>query len=790
MSIITDLVTKLRNERPEAKLGQQLYAIPQKANDMIKCQEYYYYTPSRVRTAVNFVCEACLELNYIKTKELSAKQYKDLQQSEHSLEELFEKDYLFPFLVFVNGRMIRWEYISLICVTEKYYLLIRGMDQDIFDQYFFGTMRSFNIVMLPDNVIYKDGGFDMTSRTLFAFDNTGAIVKSGNARTVIDSKDPGVSISSADLTDSPFYTISEDMRYSYFEENVLVFNNNVYDGYNDITVIGSVAKINGGNLGASDNLYVRAFYNTGMATPNYNNFHRVDFDYVYNDIIRVLKNPDIHTYLDMLKIPFDLSLGMNVGRSFEENRSISLDLIAQYNPLYFNEYYMTQRNFLSVEVDFEWVTRHLDEDGNLCIPRRFEYGTDFFIIVFVNGELYEYYRNHKYIKENFICPIQGIVRGDKVELMYFRNSKNYAYDMNIDADEPYLPLDTDYYYIDGETRIFCDETHEKYFEYDSDGLQHFPVDYSFEYDSDERRLRVRMDPFYYGKDLMMTNGNRFVYFPYIVNLTNGMTDADFFKIDLEDKFMYCNDYDRYLIFYNGRRLMNDHYRLVLPTRNTTPFSRFELYLAIPLHNGDRIEIFYLPHHFNDIYELTGDLNNTGLITIPKDKLPFVLDNHLFSFWLNGKKIPSSDIVNIDSTKVQLIRDQESLKTLRVTCMVDDKKEYKELKDRFHNMESIWDKAIGMVGDPIKLLGITVPVFTNKEPNFFGDVVLTQAIAKEVIRDWYMANSKVDITAPFIYDYIDVDSSIVEGTDSTGALLLNVADANNSNNFDVERPYSD
>lgn len=794
MSIITDLVTKFRNERPEAKLGQQLYAIPQKDNKMIKSQEYYYYTPSRIRTAVDFKCEACLELNYVKFKEVTAKQYKDIQTSIHGLEELFEKDYIFPFLVFINGRMVRWEYISLICVTEKYYLLIRGMDQTIFDDYFFGTMQSFNIVYLPDNVIYKDGGFEMTDRTLFAFDEYGAIVKSGTARTVIDSKDPGVSISAADLTDSPYYEISDQIQYSYFADNICVFNNGLYDGLNDIEVIGNIAQINDGNLGSGDQLYVRAFYNSGMATPSYNNISRVNASYIKDDIIETFKTPGRYAYMEYLKIPFDLKMNRDI--SYEKNRSISLDTIAQYNPLFFNEYYMSQKEFITIEVDFDWVIEHLDEDGNLRLPRRFEYGTEFCLIIFVNGELYKYYRNSKYENGFFICPIQGMLKDDTIEIMYFKNAKDYAYHMNIDEEEPYLPLDVDYYYIDGDTRIFARETPNKYFTYPSiyEGLHHFPVNYSFEYDTDVKRFRVRFDDnFFYGKDLMMTSSKRFVFHSELIQLENGVegeTEANFFKIDLDDKFMYCNEYDRYLVFYNGRRLMNDHYRLVLPCRDTTPFTKFQIYLAIPLHHGDRVEIFYLPHHFNDIYEATGDLNAYGLITIPKNKLPFVLDKHLFTFWLNGKKVPGSAIANIDSTKVQLVKDQESLKTLRVTCMITDKEEYNELKDRFYNMESLWDKIIKTVDDPLELLGIHPPVFTNTEANFFGDVVLTEAIAKEVIRDWYVCNPGVDVTQSFIYDYFDVDQSIVSGYDPAGALILEVANAENAHNFDVDRPYDD
>lgn len=789
MSTVIDLITKFKSERPEAKLGQHLYAIPQRDDEMIHSQAFYYYVGSRRRVAVDFKKEICLHLNHLKIKDIGPRKYKAFQESMTPLENLISNEYVFPFLLFINGRMIRWEYITVIVTTERYDLLIRGMDQSIFDAYFSGVIESAFVIMLPDSITYKDGGFPINNRTLFAFDNDGLLVSSGEARTVIDNYDYDVAITGADL-DIPYHIISEDNRYSYFLENVFVFNNGLYVGNDDTSILSSIVKINGGDLGGGDNFHLRAFYNTSMATPSYNNISRVSFNGIKDAVMESLRYGTTPLWLDLLKVPFDITMDRN--KSYEDNRMDALRNIAEYNPLFFNEYYMQQRDFMSIQVDHQWLLDHRDEDGNLRLPRRFNDGADNFLVVLVNGELYEFYRNHKYDFEYFLCPIQGIKEDDVIEIWYFMNAKNFTLDMNISEAEPYLPLDTDYYYIEGESVVYSKLSHTDYFKFDGSGDQHFPIEHRYEYDEATKKFRLRFnETFYYGKDLTLAYSNRFAYKPFVISLPDGQTEANFFKLDLGTTFNYCNEYDRYLVFFNGRRLMNDHYRLVIPCRESTPFTKFQIYMAIPMKHGDRVEVFYLPHHFNDIYQATEELNATGLITVDKDKLPCVLDKHLFSFWVNGKKIPNSDIVNFDSNKVQLIKDQETLKTLRVTLMITDKEEYDELKNLFHRTaDPIWDMVIKNHHNPYELLGLDVPIFTNIEDDFFGDNVDTYAIMRELVRDWYQCNPIVDITGPFVYDYLDLDQSIILGIDPAGNTLLDVADANLENNLDVDRPYDD
>ena len=75
-----------------------------------------------------------------------------------------------------------------------------------------------------------------------------------------------------------------------------------------------------------------------------------------------------------------------------------------------------------------------------------------------------------------------------------------------------------------------------------------------------------------------------------------------------------------------------------------------------------------------------------------------------------------------------------------------------------------------------------------DPEAFPETVPTTAIMHEIIRDWYMANTVVDTTKPFLYDYDDVDTSDIIGQDPGGNDLLGAADSNREDNLDVERPW--
>ena len=784
-----DLITLYKNERAEAKLGQQLFAIPRRDDDMIQQQVFYYYVGDRRRTAVDFTKEICLHLNYLRIKPVTPEQYVIFQESTTPMEDLINNALIHPFLLFIGGYHIPWENITVIASQEEYDLLIQGLSAEFFDKIngADGIIESAYIVQLPDSIEYRQGGFDIDGQTLFGFNEAGEFVSSGNAYITIENFEDNVEIIDTQVTE-PSFIFADDPMFKYFSENVFVFKDNVYDGSAKSEILATAVKLYDGTL-PEGSIFCRIFHNTKLVTPSYDNIRKLSVANMGTDILATLNGTPVE-FIEKIKPSFDPPT--IIAKDPEKDEGNFLDYLASYDSALFNRVYQTNKDFIDLEVTGEWVLLHRDEDGYFKIPRRFQDGVNYYIILLVNGELYEYYRNHFYEFGYFYCPVQNIEATDSVEIWYFKSAKNYELEATITEDEEYLRLDPWIYNED--MQIFSQYTDDTYFTFPSDGIQQFPVEYSFEYDTnDSKAFRIRYtNANYYGKKVMLTNSRRFQYFNYVMDESADPNYA-YFSVDLGTKFNYCNEYDRFLVFYNGKRLINDLYRLILPNRTTTPFYKAMIYLCVPIVPGDRIEIFYLPHHFLDIYDKETAENNelpeNGLITLNKDLLSFALDKELVSVWVNCKKLPPSAIANVGANKLQIVTNQTSRKDLRITTMIGDEDLYEEFKTRFQTTTSAWDEGLDLAtNEPAFIMGLNQPTITDTDPEAFPETVPTTAIMHEIIRDWYMANLVVDTTKPFVYDYDDVDQSDIIGQDPGGNDLLGAADSNREDNLDVDRPW--
>lgn len=783
-----DLITMYKSERSEAKLGQQLFAIPSRDDGMIQSQVFYYYVGDRRRTAVDFTCEICLHLNYLRTKSVSARQYVALQESTTPMEDLINNDLIHPFLLFIGGYFIPWENITVIASQEEYDLLIHGLTATMFDNIngADGVIESAYVIQLPDSIEYRQGGFPIDNQTLFAFDQNGQLVTSGEGYICIQNFEANVEIIDVPVTQATFMFATDGM-YKYFPENVTVFKNNLLDGSAKVEILATAAKLYEGTLPEGD-LFCRIFHNTKCVTPTYDNIRKISMINNQQQILDTLSGTSPAEYIQKIQESFDPN--MSRDKDFDTNKTEYLDYLASYDSALFNRVYQSNKDFTELEVDGNWVLTHRDEDGYLKIPRRFQDGINYYIIMIVNGELYQYYRNHKYEFGYFLCPVQNIQASDSIELWYFKSARNFEIATKVAQDQPFLRLDQWIYNED--MRIFSKYTEDTYFNFPADGIQQFPVEYSLETDpNDDKALRIRYtNEAYYGKDVTLTCSRRFQYFLYTAEASEN-PDVAYFSIDLGDKFNFCSEYDRFLVFYNGKRLINDLYRLILPNRTTTPFYKAMIYLCVPINPGDRIEIFYLPHHFVDIYDKEADNNlpENGVIEINKDLLSFALDRDLVSVWINCKKLPSSSIANVGADKLQVVTNQTSRKDVRVTTLIGDEDLYEEFKTRFQSTTSAWDDCLSVAPtDPATLMGLNQPVLTDDDPEAFPETIPTQSIMHEIIRDWYMANEVVDTTGPFLYDYDDVDQSDIIGQDSGGNDLLGAADSNREDSLDVIRPW--
>lgn len=804
---VQDLITMYKSERYEAKLGQQLFAIPHRDDGMIQQQVFYYYVGDRRRTAVDFTCEICLHLNYLRIKNVTPRQYLAIQESTTPMEDLINNDLIHPFLLFVGGYHIPWENITVIASQEEYDLLIHGLPTAFFDNIngTDGVIESAYVIDLPDSIEYRQGGFPIDEKTLFAFDENGQFVESGEAYICIQNFEANVEIiNNPNVTEATFMFATDPM-YKYFPENVFVFKNNIYDGKAKSEVLATAVKLYDGTLPEGETvqppegsdeeptvippkIYCRIFHNTKLVTPTYDNIRKLSMTNLESQILSTLDGTTPVDYIQKIAESFDPN--MDREKDYPTNTKEFLDYLASYDSALFNRVYQTNKDFIELEVTGQWVLLHRDEDGYLKIPRRFQDGINYYIIMLVNGELYEYYRNHKYEFGYFYCPVQNIEPTDKVEIWYFKSARNFEIPAKISSDEKFLRLDPWIY--NSNLRIFSPYTEDTYFTFPSDGIQQFPVEYSLEYDpKDSKALRIRFtNEAYYGKNVTLCSSRRFEYFLYTMKESD--SEYAYFSVDLGNKFNFCNEYDRFLVFYNGKRLINDLFRLVLPNRTSTPFYKAMIYLCVPIMPGDRIEIFYLPHHFLDIYDAnteSKDLPENGLIEIDKSLLSFAMDRELISIWVNCRKLPPSAIANVGANKLQIIEDQTSRKDLRITTMIGDEDLYDEFKTRFSSVTSVWDECLTMAGeDPAFLMGLNQPNITDTDPEAFPETVPTTAIMHEIIRDWYMANSVVDTTKPFVYDYDDVDQSDIIGQDPAGNDLLGAADSSREDNLDVVRPW--
>lgn len=798
-----DLVTIYKSERSEAKLGQQLFAIPHKDN-IIDQQQLYYFVGDRRKVAVDFTKEICFHLKKLDLKPMTPEQYLTFQESTTPMEYLIEGNLIYPFMLFIRGHFIKWENITIIASQERYDLLIHDLDEE-----FFKIINPTGVidadtevftVSLPDSIEYYQGGYDIDDHTLFAFNESGVLITSGNAYIRIQNYDTSVEVIDFNPVATATFTFTDDAKYKYFPENVFLFESGLYDGSADIQILSTSLMINNNVLdlstGDPNRFCLRIFHNTKHVTPTFDIISKADQTAIQNDVYTTLQGGEVAPYMEKLKPSFDPPY--SVENTSDENTESILSYVAQYDSILFNDLYRSNADFIDLEVDYAWVMAHLNDDGNLSIPRRFADGKDFYIILLVNGELYEYYRMHKYENSKFVCPVQNMVDGDVIELLYFKNCNNFMLNANVSQDEVYYRLDESVYNKD--LRVFSKETQDTYFTFPSDSQTMFPVEYTLESDpTDGKATRIRFtDEFYYGKDLILASAYRFKYIAvdydniagYEVDPGESTDNPYYFSIDLGENFLCCNEYDRYVVFFNGKRMINDLYRLILPYRTTTPFTKAMIYLCVPIEPGDRVEIFYLPHHFSDIISDSEDsiIDENGTITIDKSKLSYALDNQLCSVWINAKKIPPSKIVNVSSTKLQITTNLTSTNDVRVTTMISDDEVYAELKEKFSSLESNWDKVIELYADHFTLLNINKPTVENIDPAAFADVIPTVAIMNEIIRDWYQANPIVDTTGTFLYDYDDVDQSAIIGQDPMGNDLLGSADANESNNLNVNRPW--
>lgn len=792
---------------------QQIAYIPRLNKNQIECMVQSYLIDGK-RTIIDQARQVCFKLKYLNFKSMPPRKSITFKNGIWDMRELIDSNVILPFMLFINGLFVTWDRIRIAIGQENYFLVVR-CDSMYLDNK--EDIKFAQIITLPSHtsLIIDYSRYYMDENTLFAFNERGDFDVSGIFKIINTTGAHHMMFKYwSSLNGVNAVPIFYDTSIKLTDENVVLFIDGrlatgdkekikkAHDGEYKNQETGAITpcldfetsdeelepnpKIRfdstlltiGDGTNESGKMYSFGVFVNHKYTSTADNISRVSLEGLAPLIHEQNAGENNPEYLQDLQKPFEMA--MDRTKAYDENVANAIKTMLSYNPWLFNSVYKDKSNLIIEEYDGFWALSNMNEDGVIQIPRQHSSTVDEYILMMVNGTIYQYYYMCKYVANKYIIPIQGINPEDTIELLRFRNVNNGVTNLTVNKEDGFRPYSSEI--INEEMVLFSTETDLEHFDFPADGLQHFPVEYSLETNSDGEIQITLTNEFYYGKPLKVAYKNRFQHFWF--NLTE---TTDKFTVNLGDKFMYCNDYSKYLVFYNGKRLGSDHFRLTLPVRPTTPFYKFDIYLTMPIKNGDRLDVVYVPSLMQDVI-MTPEVPTSGDIVVDRSAINHGLTTDLYMVWINGKKIPASRISDIDSTHMRIITDEQSTETVCITKYIPD---IDAITNIFKDNEALWDKIMKQLTNEeiYKLLGIYGDTLTNTEESVYADAVNIRAIMFELIREQFMMNPRVDITGPFIYDYQDVDQTAIEGYDSGDNAILPVADANRSDNLDdVERPW--
>lgn len=500
---------------------------------------------------------------------------------------------------------------------------------------------------------------------------------------------------------------------------------------------------------------------------------------------------EIHDYVMGCKNYLDFSLSDKL--LYEENMQNAIDAVIGYDATIFNR--LIHTNIESVVESGETANEHMsklfmqESRYGLKIPRMNYNNHETYPIVFVNGELIKEYSLMIAYANFFFIPIEdGFTFNDtdEIEIMYFMNCNNneihfklsdYVLNNKIVNEDNVINVDIfDKWISEDELKIF-----ESY----PENLLVYPTivkksnDIAFNVSYRDSSL------FLYPKALenlddrfTAVSSRKFIYQRLYVKYKS-------YRIKLDGRFKYCDNQKQYILFINGRRMNDDAFFITVP-KYSRPFWGIYLYTRKFVYSDDRIEIFYVPQEMNNT-------NSDNSIVLKKDgyienninNLEVPYDNRLYSFFINGKKIPPTNLTMVSSSLLRLNKDTRTLMPLVINNIYSDT--ISEVVDYLHGDNlSVYDKIVDKIihskylgkQEMDNLLDIYVKM-SNLEPNEISQNVGSIAILNEIIRDFWVTSGYEYHNESFIYDY-DIDEIFYK--DKNNNIVLPSLDANHNINI--------
>lgn len=595
-----------------------------------------------------------------------------------SMATLVKNEDIVPFILFLNGKAIKWSDIIIIRDWFFSYIVINNNSD---------KSENLEAVMLPCVIRYGEDNSVLGNCTSgLYFDNDGKYTKNIDEITMrIEIIDNNVIGNEYMITSEKPYLEFSDIKFNQLTDtnNILVFENGYffgdsrfyldYKGKNIYTYARDV-----------DNVLFKTYYFDKANHSKNMIFDIPNQDESKNRIVNeILSNSEVS--IDTFLSPFDFK--MSFDKTYLRNISEATKYILKYKMQLLIDFYRDQSNIKYYTYNGNRVLELSSRnDGYLIMSRQKINGLFDYIMVFKNDRLYDYSQEIIYESRVFKIPIfDHITENDKLEIIHFKKVFNNYSTLTVTTDKSdYIESDLRY-----DNFLLFGNSYSGKSDYDEFNVEN-SIQYKIEFDYKntfndygkyiETQIILK-DPYYYNKSINICSKRQFHQMYYNIILDN----QDTFK--LEPEFRFCHNKNQYMIFINQKKINLDEWTLLTMSDDNT-LDAIYVKTDTPLNKGDIINIYYIPESYEEII-LENQKNNSGDIIIDTSELEYPFDKELFIIFLDGKKVLVDDIQNISSNRIR-IKNNTPLQSNVCICKYLNPK---EILYKIFSYGDIWTKSI-------------------------------------------------------------------------------------------------
>lgn len=582
-----------------------------------------------------------------------------------SMADMVVDETITPFIMFINGRVIKWSNITIVRDWHESYIIIENMNDD--------TVYSDKVdcIIYPCSIHYgEDSAIDENNNTGLYFSDDGLFTTNIEKIAMrIEVLDEDI-ISTTQRIDADKKYIEMDLEKGKLanESNIFVFDNGLFDSDNRYYLQNTGYNIFGYNK-PSEYAVFRTFYHIkGLDSKNMV-FKLINTENVKQDAKGVVSGNATKQYLSTLNYKFDFKFSRE--KTYDRNIAEAIDYVSSYDISLLMSYYKKQSNIETVALTGVEVNEKAT-NGILTIPKYSRSFNDDNIIIYKNGLLYDEYKNIQINRKSFTVPVSGFLDDDILEIVHFKNTHNKNYKIKITNN---TPIQIASYFRYNNFLLFANAQDGNY---PDDAERQYDVD--FEYINyfknnvyEESAIKLN-NTYFYNQILNIVGKRQFHYQHFDEIPTNKI-------FTLDSKFKFAHNIDKYIVFVNGYRIDNDSWNLVLSDVNQ---------IQIISDITGYVDIFYVPDACDEIS--IGYYNTKfglGDVDIPENEnfdLPF--DKDVFFVYVNGVKIPLTQIDNIDKNSFRIIGKTDIIENLSICKYIQSDVIMKEL----FSYEELWSNG--------------------------------------------------------------------------------------------------